>query len=155
MKQQFFAGRALGYGSALLALLLCGCAKVNDMGLLLVSSSEWAFLSINGQRLNGAITLVPDRTGRVSFAVDEAVKNATISSCSGGMRYTATYSAEVALYCNDGTQVIVKATLISETRGYGYGSTPQGPVSFAFGMPEAEAYAFMGRAAPEVPAQTP
>lgn len=155
MKQQSFAGRALGYGSALTVLLLCGCAKVNDVGLLLVSSSEYAFLSINGQMLGGTVTLVPDRTGRVSFAADEAAKSATITTCSGGMRYTATYSAEVDLHCNDGTQVVLKTTLISETRGYGYGSTPQGPASFAFGMPEADAYAFMGRAAPEVPAQTP
>jgi hypothetical protein len=153
MKQPLFPGTALLACGAL--LLVGGCAKVNDTGLRLVSTKTSAYLMVNGQWLEGDVLLVPDRTGRVSFAVEEGAKNAAIASCSGSLRYTATFSAEIDLHCNDGTQLALHTTLLSETRGYGYGRTAQGPASMAFGLPEADAYAFMGRAAPEVPARTP
>ncbi len=135
----------------LLALLLCGCAKVNDAGLRLVSTKVDAFLVVNGQSLSGTVLLMPDRSGRLSFSADKGA----ISSCSGSLRYTATYSAAIDLHCNDGTQVALQTTLLSETRGYGYGATAQGPSSIAFGLTEEDARAFMVRAVPESPVQTP
>lgn len=123
----------------LLTTLLYGCARVNDMGLGLVSSKRDAFLIVNGQLLKGEVVLVPDRSGRVSFSADKG----TISSCSGGMRYSATNNAEVDLRCNDGTQVALQATLLGETRGYGYGSTAKGPSSLVFGMDEPDVRAFL------------
>jgi hypothetical protein len=138
-----------------MALLLGGCAKVNDTGLRLVSTNTSAYLQLNGQKLEGNVLLVPDRTGRVSFASEAGADAASIANCSGAMRYTATYSAEVDLHCSDGTQVALQMTLVSETRGYGYGRTSQGPASMAFGLPEADARAFMGRATQPAPAQTP
>ncbi len=155
MKQQGFARTASMVGTALLVVWLFGCAKVNDTGLRLVSTKTSAYLMLNGQWLQGDVLLVPDRTGRVTFAVDEAANKGAIATCSGSLRYTATYSAEIDLHCNDGTQLALQTTLLSETRGYGYGTTAQGPASVAFGLPEADAYAFMGRAAPQSPAQTP
>lgn len=133
------------------ALLLCGCARVNDTGLRLVSTKSSAYLMLNGQWLEGSVLFVPDRTGRVFFAADKG----NITNCSGALRYTATHAAEIDLHCDDGTQVALHTTLISEIRGYGYGATAQGPASVAFGLSEADAHAFMGRAAPESPAQTP
>jgi hypothetical protein len=148
MKQQIFAGGAPWRWSVVLALLLCGCAKVNDTGMRLVSTKVDAWLMVNGQQLNGTVLLVPDRSGRLSFSADKG----EITGCSGGLRYTATNSAAIDLRCNDGTQVDLQATLLSETRGYGYGSTAQGPSSIAFGLPEEDARAFMGRAVPAAPA---
>jgi hypothetical protein len=110
---------------------------------------------VNGHWLEGDVLLVPDRTGRASFAANEGAKKGAIGSCSGSLRYTATYSAEMDLHCDDGTQLTLQTTLLSETRGYGYGATARGPASVSFGLPEADAHAFMGRAAPESPAQTP
>jgi len=144
---------------ALVAIsLLAACAKVNDTGLRLVSTSTDAYLMVNGQWLTGQVLLVPDRTGRVSFAAaaaskgtadDAAAEAPEISACVGSMRYTATYGADIDLHCDDGTQLVLRMTLISETRGYGYGATPQGPASLAFGLAEADARAFMGRVATE------
>jgi hypothetical protein len=151
MKQQVLSGIRLGILGLLPVLLLGACARVNDTSLRLVSSKVGAYLRVNGQLLEGDVLLVPDRTGRVSFS---AAKGA-IRQCSGAMRYTATSSTEIDLHCNEGTQLVLNATLLSETRGYGYGSTPQGPASVAFGLSEEDAAAFMGRAAPESPAQTP
>lgn len=148
MKQQVLPGGAPGRWSVVLALLLCGCAKVNDAGLRLVSTKVDAWLIVNGQQLSGTVLLVPDRSGRVSFSADQGA----ITGCSGGLRYTATNSAAIDLHCNDGTQVDLQATLLSETRGYGYGNTAQGPSSIAFGLSEEDARAFMGRAVPAAPA---
>lgn len=155
MTQPHIFGRAFGCAAVLVALLLAACARINDTGLRLVSSKPAAYLLINGRWLEGNVLLVPDRTGRVTFETDETAKKEALSSCSGSLRYTATYSAEIDLHCNDGTQVVLQTTLLSETRGYGYGATPQGPASVAFGLAEAEARAFMGRAAPELPAPKP
>jgi hypothetical protein len=154
MMQRFLVDGTRCLSAALLALLMCGCAKVNDTGLRLVSTKTNAYLAVNGQWLEGDVLLVPDRSGRVSFAAADSTPKATIASCSGSLRYTATFSAEIDLHCNDGTHVVLQTTLISETRGYGYGSTTLGPAKVAFGLSEADAYAFMGRATPESPAQT-
>jgi hypothetical protein len=154
MQRSFSDGTRLTC-AALLVMLLCGCAKVNDTGLRLVSTKTSAYLAVNGQWLEGDVLLVPDRSGRASFAAADSTPKAGISSCSGSLRYTATFAAEIDLHCNDGTHVVLQTTLISETRGYGYGATAKGPAQVAFGLSEADAYAFMGRAAPESPAQTP
>jgi hypothetical protein len=39
--------------------------------------------------------------------------------------------------------VTLLTTLIGETRGYGYGSTAQGPSSLVFGMPDQDASALL------------
>ncbi len=184
MKLQQFSASVHGPCRVLLALVLApmlaqllgGCARVNDTGLRLVSTKVDAYLHVNGQWLSGDVLLAPDRTGRAVFAAvdtadkadtataaagqaasgaDSGTSGAAPRACSGSLRYTATYTAEMDLHCNDGTQLALQTTLLSETRGYGYGSTAQGPASVAFGLPEDQAYAFMGRAAPAAPAPTP
>jgi hypothetical protein len=152
MKQPFLQMSA--WCGSVLALLLCGCAKVNDTGLRLVSTKVDAWLVVNAQQLTGTVLLVPDRSGRVSFSADKGdnADKGDITQCSGSLHYNATNTAAVDLHCNEGTQVALQVTLLSEARGYGYGSTAQGPASIAFGLPEEDARAFMGRAAPAVPA---
>lgn len=149
MNQQTLPGiQPRRWGLLLVALLLCACAKVNDLGMRLVSTKVDAYLMVNGQLLTGTVVLVPDRSGRLSFSADKgAIKN-----CSGGMRYSASNNAAIDLRCDDGTRVDLQATLLSETRGYGYGATAQGPSSIAFGLSEEDALAFMGRATPAEPA---
>jgi hypothetical protein len=137
--QQFvrsFAGLIL---LSLLAGLLCSCAMVNDTGLRLVSTKRDALLIVNDQLLIGEVLLVPDRTGRMSFLAEKGA----ISACSGSVRYTSTNRGEVDLRCSDGAQITLQTTLLSETRGYAYGSTAQGPSSLVFGLPEQDARAFL------------
>jgi hypothetical protein len=112
---------------------------VNDTGLRLVSTKRDAYLIVNGQLLTGDVLLMPDRTGRVSFSADKG----PITACSGILRYIGTNSGEVDLHCSDGTQVTLLTTLMGETRGYGYGSTAQGPSSLVFGLPDQDASALM------------
>lgn len=140
-------------------LLNAGCALVNDTGLRMVSTKVDAYLMVGKQTLTGNVLLIPDRSGRASFSADKG----DISRCSGNVVYTGTRTMDLDLHCNDGTQVVLQAVLQGETRGYGYGTTAQGPASVAFGMDEDEAHAFMGgrvpppqaTAAPEAPAPTP
>ena len=126
-------------GVALLALLAAaGCAKVNDTALRLVSTPVEAHAVVAGQLLTGEVVLVPDRTGRVSLRGDA---DSTLS-CVGGMRYTASNAGVVDLRCNDGTELVLQYTLLSETRGYAYGVSAAVPASLVFGLaaPEAAAY---------------
>jgi hypothetical protein len=139
MKQQVAPAYRGWLCITLAAMLLSACAKVNDAGLRLVSSKVSAYLVINGQLLTGDVLLVPDRTGRVSFAAEQGA----VRSCSGSMRYTATNGAEIDLRCSDGTQAALQTTLLSETRGYGYASTAKGPASITFGLPMQDALAFL------------
>jgi len=139
MSQPFVFRKSLRWGLLLAALLLGACAKVNDTSLRLVSTSRDAYLLVNGQVLTGTVLLVPDRTGRLSFSEGTGA----INSCSGGLRYTASNSGEMDVRCNDGTEVAMQYTLLSETRGYGYGATAQGVVSIAFGLSESDALAFL------------
>jgi len=121
------------------AVLLCACAKVNDAGLWLVTSKVDAYLLVNGQLLTGSTRLVPDRSGRVAFTTEEGA----IRSCAGALRYTATHSGAMDVQCSDGTQVTLEFTVIGETKGYGYGATPQGVASVAYGVSESDAQALL------------
>lgn len=127
--------------SAVLAsmVLLSACAKVNDAGMWLVTSKVDAYLLVNGQLLTGTTRLVPDRSGRVAFTTDEGA----IRSCAGALRYTATHSGDMDVQCNDGTQVTLQFTELAETKGYGYGITPQGVASVAYGVSESDAQALL------------
>ena len=123
----------------MVALMLCGCAKVNDKTLGWFSSSADAYVIVNGQVLSGTLVLIPDRTGRLSVSSESG----PITSCSGGMRHTATHAGAIDLRCNDGSDATLEFTLITETRGYAYGKTAQGQVSLTFGIPPEEARAFL------------
>jgi hypothetical protein len=119
--------------------LLCACAKVNDAGMWLVTSKVDAYLLVNGQLLTGSTRLVPDRSGRVAFTTDDGA----IRSCAGALRYTSTHSGDMDVQCNDGTQVTLQFTELAETKGYGYGTTPQGIASVAYGVSESDAQALL------------
>ena len=124
---------------SIVVLMLCGCAKVNDKTLGWFSSSADAYVIVNGQILSGTLVLIPDRTGRLSVGSESG----PITSCSGGMRHTATHAGVIDLRCNDGSDAALEFTEITETRGYAYGKTAQGQVSMTFGLPPEDARAFL------------
>jgi hypothetical protein len=122
-----------------LALLLCGCAKVNDKTLGWFSTNVDAYAIVSGQLLTGNVALIPDRTGRLTFSADSG----PVTTCAGSMRHTASNAGMIDLRCNDGTLAQLQFTLITETRGYAYGKTANGPVSLTFGLPATDARAFL------------
>jgi hypothetical protein len=125
--------------AALAALFLAGCAKVNDTALRLVSTKVDAYAIVNGQVLTGEVILIPDRSGRVTFSPEKGGELA----CLGGMRYTATQSGAMELNCSDGSSTQLRYTLLTETRGYAYGTSAAGPVSLVFGLSPQDARAYL------------
>lgn len=125
--------------TAFAALFLAGCAKVNDTSLGLVSTKVDAYAIVGGQLLTGNVILIPDRTGRVVFSPE----NGTELACLGGMRYTATNSGAMELNCSDGSNAQLQYMLLTETRGYAYGSNSAGPVSVVFGLSPQDARAYL------------
>lgn len=121
------------------ALLLAGCAKVNDTSLRLVSTKVDAYAILNGQVLAGNVILIPDRTGRITFSPEKGPELA----CLGSMRHTATLSGSMDLSCSDGTTTQLQYTLLTETRGYAYGTNAAGPASLVFGLSPQDARAYL------------
>ena len=118
---------------------LVGCAKINDVGLRLVSTNVDAFAVVKGQVLSGSVTLVPDRTGHVTLGADPDAA----TSCAGGMRFTAVNSGLIDLHCGDGSDAQLTFSLISDTRGYAYGLISNQPLSLVFGMSDQDAPAYL------------
>ena len=125
-------------------LVLGGCAMVNDLGMRAVSSKVDAMVLVGGELLAGKVLLVPDRTGRAMFEGGSG----SVRSCMGGMRYTASNGGVLELRCDNGLEVQLQTTYLSETRGFGYG-VPVAPVGAASGTgPQVVSLAF-GLSAPE------
>ena len=123
----------------LLGLGLSGCA---DMGNLLVqvgSSRPPAILQVQGQRLEGVVTLSPDRTGTLSAKAAQGEP----STCMGQLRFTSTTQGEVDVRCNDGTAAALQFSMLTAVKGYAYGSNNKGPVALTFGMLNDEAPAYL------------
>jgi hypothetical protein len=121
------------------ALGMGGCAKVNDKTLGWFSSGVDAYAIVSGQLLTGDVVLIPDRTGRLALSA----KSGPVTTCAGSMRHTAVSSGMIDLRCNNGAMAQLQFTLITETRGYAYGKSDDGPVSLTFGLPATDARAFL------------
>lgn len=120
-------------------LVLTGCAKINDAGMKLLSSSSPAFMFINGQFLSGNAVLYTDRSGTLALesALEPKIK------CMGSIRYTATRSGIANIRCTDSIESVMTFNAVTETRGFGGGLTGLGPASFAFGVTAEEASAYL------------
>ena len=144
--------------------VLAGCANLNDTGMAALASRGAAYAVINGQLLQGEMTLYPDRTGTLALRVDtdqvqyssspvdfpstpvpvaSLVDRPLLNSCLGRFRYTATAYGAIDLRCNDGSTSELHMAMIGETRGYGYGNTATGLASLTFGLAPTEARAHL------------
>jgi hypothetical protein len=121
------------------ALAAGGCAKVNDKTLGLFATGVDGYVIISGQLLTGDVVLIPDRTARLTFSAISG----PVTTCAGTMRHTASNGGMIDLRCNNGAVAQLQFTLITETRGYAYGKTGEGPVSLTFGLPPNDARAFL------------
>lgn len=118
-------------GSAVLVLVsLLGCARVNDMGKRLMASSMNAVAVVNETLLEGEVTVLMDRTGRLHLAAGSQ----SGLSCRGEMQYTATRTGVINLRCSDGTDSRLSFAALNDISGHASGSNANGPVTLAFGM---------------------
>ena len=119
------------------ALLLGGCAAINDATMRALASSASALAVIGERVLTGDMLLYTDRSGKLQLRseVEPAL------SCMGSLRYTATASGSMNLSCSDGTQARLPFTALGETSGYG--GTPGGSISFTYGLAPEPARAWL------------
>lgn len=120
-----------------------GCSSVNDRALRVISSKASAYAIVNGTLLQGDLTIVPDRTGKITLSTGTGSDGTVVLACVGQSRYEASNSGVIDLRCSDGTFAALTFSLISETRGFAYGATSLGPASLAFGLPPSEAQAYL------------
>lgn len=127
-------------GSVVLLLVsLLGCARVNDLGKRFMATSMNAVAVVNETLLEGDVTLLMDRTGRVQLAAPSS----SDLTCRGEMNYTATRSGVIHLRCSDGTDTQLVFGALSDISGYASGSQANGPVTLAFGMESFAAGAYL------------
>jgi hypothetical protein len=123
-------------------LVLVGCARLESAGMFAVSSNMGAIAIVNGQVLQGDVSLNIDRTGALVLKASAGDKG-PIGSCSGRLRFTAKNSGSMDLRCNDGTNTELTYQLLSASSGYAYGMSPDIPVSLTFGLSMTQARAFL------------
>lgn len=123
--------------SLMLALSLAGCAKMNDVGRRLISSSAPALAVVNETLLSGEVKLYTDRTGTVELKAGSGLQ------CMGNMRYTASKSGAINLQCSDNSEVSLSFKALSETSGFASGRGARGPASLTFGLEPANAVAYL------------
>nr|WP_315495025.1 hypothetical protein [uncultured Rhodoferax sp.] len=130
------------YGRVLaipLVLGLSACADLNNLMVQLGSSRPAAILQVQGQRLDGTVTLSPDRTGTLNVTASQGEP----SICMGQLRFTSNTQGEVDLRCNDGTAAALQFSMLTAVKGYAYGAGNKGPVALTFGMWDDEAPAYL------------
>lgn len=119
------------------ALLLSGCAAINDATMHVLASSAPALAVVGERVLAGEMLLYTDRSGKLTL---ESGGESPLS-CMGTLRYTATSSGTVNLRCSDGRQLQLPFTALGESSGYG--GTAGGPVSFTYGLAPEPARAWL------------
>jgi len=119
------------------ALLLGGCAAINDATMRALASPASALAVIGERVFTGEMLLYTDRSGKLQLRSEAE----PALSCMGSLRYTATASGSMSLSCSDGTQARLPFTALGETSGYG--GTPGGPISFTYGLAPEPARAWL------------
>ena len=129
-----------------LLFVLGGCADFGNLVVQLGASRPAAILQVQGQRLDGTLTLSPDRTGTLNVMANQGEP----SVCLGGVRFTSSTQGEVDLRCNDATAALLKFSMLTAVKGYAYGASDKGPVALTFGMVDDEARAYLQSASAAV-----
>lgn len=119
------------------ALLLGGCAALNDATMRALASSASALAVIGDRVFTGEMLLYTDRSGKLQLRSEAE----PALSCMGALRYTATASGTVNLSCSNGTQARLPFTALGETSGYG--GTSGGTISFTYGLAPEPARAWL------------
>jgi hypothetical protein len=119
------------------ALLLGGCAAVNDITMRALATSVPALAVVGERVLTGEMLLYTDRSGKLQLRSESE----PTLNCMGALRYTATASGTVNLSCSDGRQAQLPFTALGETSGHG--GVAGEPISFTYGLAPEPARAWL------------
>ncbi len=124
-----------------LGLLLQGCTNESGARMGLFTAKSPVAVTIQGDIFVG--WAVGDITGSGTIDIQSAIdpKN----TCIGEFRYTSTWSlvGKGTVSCKDGSQGQFNFKGLTNLKGYGYGSSTRGPVTFTYGMTAEEAAKYL------------
>lgn len=104
-----------------------------------LASSVPAYAVVNGVLLEGRATILNDRSGgSLRLSSSQPSQN-----CMGDLRYTATAAGMLTLHCDGGVHLRMAFTAPEALRGFGSGTTEQGPAGFTWGMGSADASTYL------------
>ena len=120
--------------SMLLLLTLVGCAAVGGQPIELFGQAR-----SGSERFQGSATITKNGSTAVRMT------NAFGVECVGDFPYAGRAKSAGELICTDGRIAKMTFTALSKTSGYGYGTaSDRTTIAFFFGLPEAEANAYLG-----------
>lgn len=120
--------------SMLLLLTLVGCAAAEGRPIEVVGKGR-----TSSERFQGFATISKNGSTAVRMT------NAVGVECVGNFPYAGRAKSKGELICTDGRVANMTFTALSRTSGYGYGTaSDRTAIAFFFGLPEAEADAYLG-----------
>ena len=131
-----------------LGLLLNGCVNESGARMGLLSATSPVAVTIKGDIFVG--WAVGDISGAGTVDIQSAVNPNT--TCVGEFRYVSTLSlvGKGTLSCNDGSQGQFNFKGLTSLKGFGYGNSNRGPVTFTYGMTAKEASKYLQKPFPEL-----
>ena len=131
-----------------LGLLLHGCANESGARMGLFTAKSPVAVTIKGDIFVG--WAVGDITGSGTIDIQSAIDPE--NSCIGEFRYTSTWSlvGKGTVSCKDGSQGQFNFKGLTNLKGYGYGTSNRGAVTFTYGMTAKEAAEYLQKPFPEL-----
>jgi hypothetical protein len=131
-----------------LGLLLHGCANESGARMGLFTAKSPVAVTIKGDIFVG--WAVGDITGSGTIDIQSAIDPE--NTCIGEFRYTSTWSlvGKGTVSCKDGSQGQFNFKGLTNLKGYGYGTSNRGAVTFTYGMTAKEAAEYLQKPFPEL-----
>ena len=135
-------------GIVVLGLLLHGCANESGARMGLFTAKSPVAVTIKGDIFVG--WAVGDITGSGTIDIQSAIDPE--NTCIGEFRYTSTWSlvGKGTVSCKDGSQGQFNFKGLTNLKGYGYGTSNRGAVTFTYGMTAKEAAEYLQKPFPEL-----
>ncbi len=129
-------------------LLLSSCANESGARMGLFTAKSPVAVTIKGDIFVG--WAVGDMSGSGTIDIQSAIN--LENTCIGEFRYTSTWSmvGKGTVSCKDGSQGQFNFKGLTNLKGYGYGSSNRGPVTFTYGMTAEEAAKYLQKPFPEL-----
>ena len=134
---------------AIIALsLLTGCMNASGARMGLFTATSPVAVTIKGDVFAG--WAVGDISGRGTIEIQSHI-NPEIS-CVGEFRYISTWTKTGVgtMTCNDGGKASFNFKGLTNLKGFGYGTSNKGPVTFTYGMTPKEASKYLMKPFPEL-----
>lgn len=127
---------------------LVSCVNKSGATMGLFTAKSPVVATIQGDIFVG--WAIGDFTGAGTISLTSAVDSE--NTCVGEFRYISTWtrSGEGTISCKDGSLASFNFKGLDNLRGFGYGSSSRGPVTFTYGMTADEASKYLQKPFPEV-----